>query len=556
MNNLYGIFWYLLTCFLSISNIVAFKYLFSIASVFDIYFIKSIVALICVSIFIFHNKINMTANWRKYIILSIIWTATSLLWFFPLQFVSLSEGLNIRFFSPLVTYLLGIIILKEKSSWSTFSLLLITVIVIFWMILGSITHTVSAYILYFLIFASCISASFRYSYFKKIVEKFKDTKTIFYYNTLYILISIPLVKRGGLEALFFDYTKIILIILLAISSIFVVYSLKKAYSYTDISKLQPFYYSRLLLGYLAAHYLFKEKLAIWNIIGIIFIILTSRLIKIIKQYEKQLKKQIELEKEKKDELIKIKKIQDKFFANITHELKTPLTGIILYSEIIKYNKLRKNLDPEYAELADNILSCSKRLTNLINKVLNISKINNNKMSLSKQYFDFESFILQCILSVKPLAENKNIEIKIKKPNKQVNFFGDREKLYIVFENILSNAIKFIDTKDKKGLIHVEYKIVNKNRKNYLQIIVSDNGIGIAKKDIGKVFSEYDQITNGYTRQHNKQGTGLGLPLSKKMVELHDGMLKIKSRLNNGTSIIISLPMNKNNDEKKDNSSRR
>ncbi|MBW2995271.1 GAF domain-containing protein, partial [Candidatus Woesearchaeota archaeon] len=239
----------------------------------------------------------------------------------------------------------------------------------------------------------------------------------------------------------------------------------------------------------------------------------------------------ETEKKVKDrtkELVKINKQKDEFLSYISHELRTPLTSLLGYSKLM----LSKKLDNRTSKESLNIIfSESERLKNMINNLLDLSKIEAGKVKLEKTNTDLISLAKQVKELMQKQAEENGLKLQVEAKNiSKINC--DRDKVKQVLLNLVSNGIKFT----KKGSV----KIILKNKEDHIEIQIKDTGIGMAEKDFPKVFSKFDQIKN---EMQNQRGTGLGMPISKQIVELHNGEMWIKSKLKKGSSFFFTLPKN-------------
>ena len=230
-------------------------------------------------------------------------------------------------------------------------------------------------------------------------------------------------------------------------------------------------------------------------------------------------------------------IKSLFLANMSHELRTPLSAIITCSEILN-EKLFGTLNDKQSKYISNILNSANHLLKLINDVLDISKIEAGKMTLILGLYSISDIITEGISVVKSLAYRKNINITINIIPKDFIIKVDGNKLKQILYNLLANAIKFTP---KNGKVTVE---VYKNDE-YMQLTVKDNGIGIKEEDQQRVFNEFEQVDSSYERQY--EGTGLGLPLTKKLVEIHGGKIFLHSILGKGTEVVVTLPININED---------
>lgn len=233
-----------------------------------------------------------------------------------------------------------------------------------------------------------------------------------------------------------------------------------------------------------------------------------------------------------NELKKVDVAKSQFMANISHELRTPLNAIIGSSEILKDDILGE-LNQKQKKYVANIFSSSTHLLQLINDILDISKIASGKMTLNYSKFYLKEIVLQTLENVKSYVTSKQLKVVLKFEPDDFMIEADAVKLKQILYNLLSNAVKFTGT---GGQIEIYvYK-----REDVAEFIVRDNGIGIAEQDQKKVFVEFEQVDSSYTREY--EGTGLGLPLVKKMVEMHGGYVYLKSALGEGTEVIFLIPL--------------
>lgn len=231
-------------------------------------------------------------------------------------------------------------------------------------------------------------------------------------------------------------------------------------------------------------------------------------------------------------LKKADEVKSQFLANMSHELRTPLNAIICSSEVLQ-DRIFGFLNEKQEKYIQNILNSGKHLLQLINDILDISKIEAGKMTLSLGNFLIADIVNNSLTIVKSLAYRKNIEVKTKIVPENFTVKADAKKIMQIFYNLLSNAVKF--TPDN-GQVEVEvYK-----RAEFMQVIVRDNGIGINEGDQERVFNEFEQVDSSYEKSH--EGTGLGLPLTKKLVEMHGGEIYLKSEVGQGTEVIFTIPI--------------
>ncbi|WP_143689853.1 sensor histidine kinase [Wolbachia endosymbiont of Nilaparvata lugens] len=221
----------------------------------------------------------------------------------------------------------------------------------------------------------------------------------------------------------------------------------------------------------------------------------------------------------------------KFFASVTHELRTPLNAIIGFAKLIKNETLGSVDHFEYKEYVDDIYNAGTHLLALINDVLDFSKAESSSLTVEKVKFNLNKIIDSCLKMLSPKLKETGISLKKEISDKQLLVIADPKRMKQVIINLLSNAIKFTP---KGGLIRM---VIKENiEKNLLTIEFHDNGIGIMQQDIYKVMSVFGQADSGY----RNEGTGIGLPLSKKLVELMGGTFSIKSEAKLGTTITLNF----------------
>lgn len=231
-------------------------------------------------------------------------------------------------------------------------------------------------------------------------------------------------------------------------------------------------------------------------------------------------------------LKKAGEVKSRFLANMSHELRTPLNAIISSSEAIK-EEIFGPLNEKQKKHIQNTLKSSTHLLQLINDILDISKIEAGKMTLSLGDYSISSIVLESVNIISSLAFRKNIDISINVVPSDFTIKVDAKKLKQILYNLLSNAVKFTP---ENGNVSIE---VFKD-KGFMQINVKDNGIGIKEEDQERVFREFEQVDGSYEREY--EGTGLGLPLTKKLVEMHGGDIYLLSKIGEGTEVIITLPI--------------
>ena len=263
--------------------------------------------------------------------------------------------------------------------------------------------------------------------------------------------------------------------------------------------------------------------------------LSQQLIALNETLEKKVEIRTQDLREAIEGLKKSGQYKSQFLANMSHELRTPLSSIISYSEILKA-ELFGPLNSKQKKYADNILESSEQLQQLINSILDTAKIDAGKMTLDIGNYTLSEVIRESLSIVEILAYKKNIIIQNNLLEEDIIVRIDFRKTKQALCNILSNAIKF--TPDGGRI-----KITSSQIGSSIRIVIEDNGIGIKKEDQERIFNEFEQADNSYERKY--EGTGLGLPLAKKFVEMQGGTIYLVSEIDKGTKVAITLPININ-----------
>lgn len=226
------------------------------------------------------------------------------------------------------------------------------------------------------------------------------------------------------------------------------------------------------------------------------------------------------------------KIKTHFISNINHELKTPINVIMSAIQLINYNTKES---PSYSKNKNTLAiiddNC-KRLLRLINNLIDVQKHELDDTKLNLSAVNVVNLIEMLVASVVPYAESKNLNLIFDTNKEDVILKVDSDKLERIILNLLSNAIKF---SKPNGEIRVTL-----NFEDCLYISVTDNGIGIAKENLNKIFDKFTQLDTSFSRKN--EGSGIGLSIVKSFVLLHNGKISVKSELNKGTSFLIELPL--------------
>ena len=224
------------------------------------------------------------------------------------------------------------------------------------------------------------------------------------------------------------------------------------------------------------------------------------------------------------------RVKSEFLANMSHELRTPLNAIIGFSEVIKEQMFGPVGTDKYIEYASGINSSGIHLLNLINDILDLSKVEAGAQKLFEEEFDLKKLITEAIEMVRDRGEDVGVSLTCKINNRFPAINADRIRLKQIFLNLLTNAIKFSPAGSSISITALI------NDANAIEIQVSDQGHGIAENEIEKVLQPFGQTANMMTS--NQEGTGLGLPLCVKLMELHGGTFTLTSELGVGTTVLL------------------
>jgi signal transduction histidine kinase len=236
--------------------------------------------------------------------------------------------------------------------------------------------------------------------------------------------------------------------------------------------------------------------------------------------------------QKNDELTHLDQLKSDFMATMSHELRTPLTSIIGYSDML-LSGMTGELNDKQSTFVDSILKGGESLLNLINDVLDLTKIEAGRLELNREPVDLRAALLGVLPVIKPRAQDKRIRISTFLPTDLPLVSADPGKLNQILLNLLTNGVKY---SHENGGVSLEARTTGE----LVEIWVNDTGIGIAKEDQDKVFQRFTQIDSSATRSQG--GTGLGLAIVKELVELHGGTIRLQSKLGKGSSFIFTVPI--------------
>jgi len=233
--------------------------------------------------------------------------------------------------------------------------------------------------------------------------------------------------------------------------------------------------------------------------------------------------------------------KSQFLASISHELRTPLNAIIGFSEIIRNEVMGKIAIPQYRDYIRDIHNSGVHLLSLINDILDYSKAEAGKLDVQIDEANLTKIVHASMRLIAPRAEEAQVALSKEIPEKHFITVTDSKKFKQVMLNLLSNAVKFTPPGGE-----VKVTMWQNIVEDRIGIEVRDNGIGIAPKDISKALAPFGQVDSALSRKY--EGTGLGLPLTKKFIEIMGGTFAIESQEGEGTVITFSLPINSSEDE--------
>jgi len=243
------------------------------------------------------------------------------------------------------------------------------------------------------------------------------------------------------------------------------------------------------------------------------------------------KKLLEELSESREQLLEINISKDKFFSIIAHDIKSPFTSVLGYAELLK-NEVNQIPREEIASFAESIYASSKNLYNFLDNLLTWARIHSGRMNHRPAKIILNELVFKIIEIYKPGSILKKIII-YNKINSDTVVFADEHMLHSIFQNLISNAIKFTHL---GGYIKIGSEVKN----NFCEVFVSDNGVGIAKDDLLRLFKIDEKISTVGT--NNEEGTGLGLNLTKELVEKNNGKIRVEGVEGKGTTFYFTIPI--------------
>ena len=236
-------------------------------------------------------------------------------------------------------------------------------------------------------------------------------------------------------------------------------------------------------------------------------------------------------KQQNEKILEADKAKNEFLANISHELRTPLNSILGFTDILN-TQLYGNLNDKQIDYINDIKVSATHLLGMINEILDMSKLEAKAMKLVKSKFFISRALEEVSNILMPIARKKNIYINAE-ISEDFEVYADYSKIQQILYNLVSNAIKYSPENDTVDIA------VMRGEESF-KMAVHDNGIGIDKKYHGKIFAKFVQLDSAYTKKESS--TGLGLTITKELVELHGGKITLISEINNGSTFIVDIPL--------------
>ena len=234
----------------------------------------------------------------------------------------------------------------------------------------------------------------------------------------------------------------------------------------------------------------------------------------------------------RDQAMRANRHKSEFLASMSHELRTPLNAVIGFSEVL-LEKMFGPLNDKQGEYVRDILSSGRHLLSLINDILDLSKIEAGRMDLELTSFDLPTTMSSAVMLISDLAKRHGLELVLEVDEGLQEVTADERKVKQIILNLLSNAVKFTPDGGKIWL-------GGARAGNMIEVWVKDTGIGIASEDQARIFEEFRQVGGDQVRK--REGTGLGLTLAKKFVELHEGRIWVDSEVGRGSTFRFTLPL--------------
>ncbi len=291
-----------------------------------------------------------------------------------------------------------------------------------------------------------------------------------------------------------------------------------------------------LVGYLISPVSMESQVVITNLFIAIFAIwVVSLLCYIYKRDEKTLEARTKELVETNLQLQEANKGKSRFLSSISHELRTPLNAVLGFADLLK-GKFFGMLNEKQYGYVSQIEKSGQHLLELINELLDVAKIDSGNAKLNLEEFDPREYLMETVGLMQTQFAKKEIEVSVSHDSALVMMTGDRRRCNQIMLNLLSNAVKYTPEKGKINIRILRHK-------GQAKFMVSDTGIGVEPDELDKIFSEFHQADR--VRDENLGGTGIGLALTRRLVEIHGGDIGVTSVLGKGSTFWFTLPLNPN-----------
>jgi signal transduction histidine kinase len=237
-------------------------------------------------------------------------------------------------------------------------------------------------------------------------------------------------------------------------------------------------------------------------------------------------------KEANEELKRLDQVKTRFFSVINHEMRSPLTAIFGYTDLLL---ISKPVTLEQCRMLSCVKDNSQRLLDLVNDILDLSRLEDGRLSILPQLMGILPAVEQALCVVRPIAEKKHITLGVDIPPTLPNVYADPDRVSQILINLLSNAVKYTL---EKGYVIVSAQPHDSTKK--VEVCVIDNGVGIPADQLPHVFERFSRLERDEIR--GTEGTGLGLPIAKGLVEAHGGEIWVESEEGQGTTFTFTLPI--------------
>ena len=227
------------------------------------------------------------------------------------------------------------------------------------------------------------------------------------------------------------------------------------------------------------------------------------------------------------------RIRSEFVSNMSYELRTPLNTMLGFSKLLKEHRERKLPDEDVVQYAELIHDAAAHLLSVVNDILDISKLKSGRYTLEARELDLHGLLDSAIQDQQDFAARSRIKVALTSSSTYPRVKGDAEKLVQAFANLINNAIKFSDPQTTVAID------VGADGERGALVSIQDSGVGMSEDEIRVAMADFGQVDGGHARW--REGTGLGLPIARALVELHGGSLQIRSEKGRGTEIFVSLP---------------